>query len=65
MSDFKSGFDDLGLPMTMDEIAIIFKDRGVSKSGCIRTQDILGRIVFDEAPIAEMQKEAEQVVEAA
>jgi hypothetical protein len=35
MSDFKAGFDDLGLHLTMDEVAILFKEQGVSKSGVI------------------------------
>lgn len=47
MSDFKGGFDDLGLHLTMDEVALIFKDQGVSKSGIIRTGEILDLLVVE------------------
>ena len=48
MSDFKSGFDDLGLHLTMDEVAIIYKDQGVSKSGIIQTNEIVDLLVTDQ-----------------
>ena len=64
MSDFKSGFDDLGLHLTMDEVAIIFKDQGIPKSGIIQTHNIVDLLVQDQE-LTSLKNETQAVAETA
>ena len=46
-SKFKSGFNELGIELTDDEVLAVFRQNGVAKTGLLRMLDIYPKIVTD------------------
>ena len=58
-SKFLQGFEDLGLVLSEDEVGVIYKDNGSSKSGVIRMSDFFSKVIFEEED-EEHPKDSEQ-----
>ena len=67
---FQSAFRDLGLTLSDEEILVIYKDNGSSKSGVIRLSDLYNRIITEEEELndssqAKLKEELEKLLQEA
>lgn len=60
---FISGFEELGLVLTEEEVGILFKDNGSNKTGVVRMTDLYTKIIFeeDEFQDSEQQRLKEEI----
>lgn len=65
---FKTAFNELGLNLSEEEVLILFKDNGSSKSGVIRLSDLFNKIITEDEELAEseqmkLKEEAEKLLQ--
>lgn len=65
---FKSAFQDLGLSLTDEEVLVLFKDNGSSKSGAIQLSNLFSKIITEDEELAEseqmkLKEEAERLLQ--
>ena len=46
--EFKNGMERLGLPLTLEEVNLIFKDSGVQRGKAVRSAEVFARVMAEE-----------------